>query len=513
MIRWNRKRGEPEGIPRLIASLLADPGCYDHAVLKPRLIETHISWVILTGEFAYKIKKPIDLGFLDFSKLALRKQDCEDEVRLNRRLAPDYYLGMVAVSGDAAHPHVDGIGPAFEYAVKMKQFDSTLTMDHLALQGKLAFAHIDAVAARLSRFHTEECAIARPGSRWGTPGQIVKPVLENFAVLEECLGQPEETALLAKLRSWTERELIRLMPLMRRRKRNGMVRECHGDLHLGNLAWTDNALLIFDCIEFNAALRWIDIISEVAFLFMDLLHRNLQGHAMRFLNAWLEASGDYEGVALLRYYTVYRALVRAKVAALRMKQTANTDESVAEVTTCLHLAAQLIQTMPTQLWITHGLSGSGKTTISQQMLQDYGMIRIRSDVERKRLHGYQALDRIHGDIGASLYSAGASTKTYTHLARLAGQLLKSGWPVVVDAAFLQRSRRKQFHELADKYACPFRIVDIRANIDSLRMRVGERARHGNDASDAGLVVLQQQIKTENPLDAKELQIAAVIQAN
>jgi predicted kinase len=286
-----------------------------------------------------------------------------------------------------------------------------------------------------------------------------------------------------------------------------MIRECHGDLHLGNLAWTNNAPLIFDCIEFSDALRWIDVISEVAFLFMDLLHRNLYGHAMRFLNAWLEASRDYEGVGLLRYYTVYRALVRAKVAALRLKQTGNAGESLAEVTTCLNLAERMVQRMPTQLWITHGLSGSGKTTVSQRMLQQYGMIRIRSDVERKWLYGYKPMQRTHADIGSGIYTAAADKRTYRHLTQLAGKVLKTGWPVIVDATFLQRWQRIQMRETARRHACPFGIFDIQARPETLQKRVLARAQQGDDASEAGLAVLQDQIETACPLAKDELAIS------
>ncbi|MGC2166206.1 MAG: AAA family ATPase [Gallionella sp.] len=496
-----------DGLPELVERLLVDPTCFDHPVPQLRLIETHISWVVLTGAFAYKIKKPLDLGFLNFSTLPLRKQACENEIRLNRRLAAEYYLGVVAITGDAAHPRISGGGTAVEYAVKMKQFAPDVTLDQFAARGALQYAQIDAVAARLAKFHLEECEIAPVESRWGRPESVAKPVTENFLALESCLEHSDYREQLATLRNWSETEHKRLIALMRRRKRDGMIRECHGDLHLGNLAWVGAAPLIFDCIEFNDALRWIDVISEVAFIFMDLLHRNLLGHAMRLLNAWLEASGDYDGVALLRYYTVYRALVRAKVAGLRLKQTETSDELLAEVRSCLHLAEQLTQAMPTQLWITHGLSGSGKTIISQQMLQDFGMIRIRSDVERKRLAGLKPMDRTHADVGASIYSAAANKKTYRHLAKLAERLLKTGWPVIGDAAFLIRWQRERFLETARRCECPYKIIDVQADVEVLRRRVSERSKHGGDASEADSAVLQHQIETALPLEDYELAIA------
>ncbi|MDH4217121.1 MAG: phosphotransferase, partial [Gallionella sp.] len=356
--------------PPLICALQADPACYNHAVDKVQLIETHISWVLLTGEFAYKIKKPVNLGFLDFSTLPSRQQACDEEVRLNRRLAAEFYLGVVAISGSPEAPRIGSLyggeqRDAFEYAVKMRQFPPDATLDRLSERGELGTAQIDLLAARLARFHLGECTIAPADSPWGEPEAIAQPVADNFEILAKHLCDREHHQQLARLQSWSDAEYQLLAPLMRERKRYGMVRECHGDLHLGNLAWAGGQLIIFDCIEFSPALRWIDVISEVAFCYMDLIHRQHRDLAFRFLNAWLEASGDYRGMALLRYYAVYRAMVRAKVAALRAAQSAG---DYAEVSECLQLAEQLAKAAPPQLWITHGLSGCGKTTLSQSVL-------------------------------------------------------------------------------------------------------------------------------------------------
>ncbi|MBI3222559.1 MAG: AAA family ATPase [Nitrosomonadales bacterium] len=496
--------------PPLIRALLSDPRCYDHAVTGLRLIETHISWVVLTGDFAYKIKKPVDMGFLDFSTLALRQQACADEVRLNRRLAADIYLGVVVITGSAESPHIgepqlDTL--PFEYAVQMRQFPPEATLDHLDDRGELGELHIDLLAARLARFHREVCAVAAPGSPWGEPDGIARPVAENFQLIEECLHDPAERQRLTALQAWSEAEHARLTPLLRQRKRDGLVRECHGDLHLGNLAWVDNALVIFDCIEFSAALRWIDVISEVAFCFMDLLHRQHSDLAFRFLNGWLEHSGDYQGVALLRYYAVYRAMVRAKVAALRAAQAGATEASRAEAHAYLHLAEQLTrQTMP-RLWITHGLSGSGKTTLTQNLLQQQGMIRVRSDVERKRLFGLGALARSASGVAEGTYSEEMGRRTYAHLAHLAEGLLVAGWPVIVDAACLARWQRDLLREVAQRHRVECRILDVQAEPATLRERVRLRAARSTDASEADERVLEHQLETEQPLEADELSLA------
>ena len=487
--------------PPLIRALLADQACFDHAVEPVKLIETHISWVLLTGEFAYKIKKPVDLGFLDFSTLEKRKHACEDEVRLNRRLAPEIYLGVAAITGSPESPHLDGQGSVIEYAVKMRQFSPAATLDRLSERGGLGIQQIDALAVRLAKFHLDECDTAAEGSSYGEPDSILKPVADNFRMLSERLKNSGQLQRLAQLHSWSLAEHQRLTPQMRERRQQGRVRECHGDLHLGNLAWSDGQLIIFDCIEFSAELRWIDVMSEVAFCYMDLLHRNHRGLAFRFLNAWLESSGDYRGMALLRYYAVYRAMVRAKVAALRAEQTARV---AAEVEECLLLAEQLITHAPPRLWITHGLSGCGKTTLSQALLQEQGMVRLRSDVERKRLAGLAANASSGSGLETGLYTPEASRKTYAHLASLAKSLLESGWPVIVDASFLARWQRDLFRELALQQGAGFRILDIRADHAILRDRLVRRAAQGGEASEADLDVLDHQIETQEVLGLDEL---------
>jgi predicted kinase len=405
-----------------------------------------------------------------------------------------------------------------EYAVQMRQFPADATLDRLAGRGELNELHIDALAARLARFHLTECERATAESPWAEPALVAGPVEENFQVLARCAEADE----LADLRRWCDAEHTRLASLMRARKGNGFVRECHGDLHLANLAWSDGRLIIFDALEFSPALRWIDVISEVAFCYMDLLNRKFPTLAARFLNAWLEATGDYQGVALLSYYSVYRALVRVKVAALRAEQ--GCAASAADMNDCLFLAKQLAQPpfQPSpadetqrgqgqtnryanlRLTITHGFSGSGKTTVSQQRLEKYGLIRLRSDVERKRLAGLQVLAKSGAEDG--LYAASFSLLTYERLASLAESLLIAGWSVIVDATFLKKNQRDMFRELAGKCGARFQILNIQVDQAVLCERVSQRSAEGRDASEADLNVLQQQIETAEPLEEDELSV-------
>ena len=489
---------------QLIRSL-GDPGCYDHPVAAVTQIETHISHVLLTGEFAYKIKKPLDLGFLDFSTLELRRHACEEEIRLNRRLAPDIYIGVVPITGTPGQPHINGAGEAFEYAVKMRQFPPDATLDRLDEQGQLGARHIEAIALKLARFHQADCARAGADCAWGEPQQVWQPMAQNFLHIRPRLTDPTDQQTLDSLQRWCESEHARLSPTLAARKRDGFIRECHGDLHLGNLAWVDNQLLVFDCLEFNPDLRWIDIQSEVAFCYMDLMQRGHTAFAWLFLNLWLETTGDYAGLALLRYYAVYRALVRVKVAVLRAGQTRGAAHSatLAEARTLLLQAAALTLPLPLQLDITHGLSGSGKTTVSHARMQAPGAIRLRSDVERKRLAGLDALARSGSGVGEQLYAADTTQRTYAQLAHLAGGLLDAGWPVIVDATFTQRWQRNRLREQAQSRGVAFHILDCQLPVAVLRERILKRAREGSDASEADLAVLQHQIDSENVLAVDE----------
>ncbi|MGE5320451.1 MAG: AAA family ATPase [Hyphomicrobiaceae bacterium] len=496
---------DPElGTADLIRSL-RDPACYDHAAGPVQVIETHISHVLLTGEFAYKIKKPLNLGFLDFSSLAKRLRACRDEVRLNRRLAPDIYLDVVPITGTPAAPRINGSGATFEYAVKMRQFPADATLDRLEAAGGLTARHVEAIAATLARFHLAGCAHTGEDSPWGSPDAIWKPVAQNFTQIAARLDDPADREQLDTLQRWSEAEHARLVPLMAARKREGFVRECHGDLHLGNLAWVDEQLLVFDCIEFNPELRWIDIQSEIAFCYMDLLQRGHADWAWLFLNVWLEQTGDYPGIALLRYYAVYRALVRAKVAAIRTGQTVGPehDAALAEVRALLQLATSLTCLPPVRLDITHGLSGSGKTTVTRKLMQSRGAIRLRSDIERKRLAGLAALAQSGSGVAQHLYTADATRQTYDRLAVLAGQLLDAGWPVIVDATFTARWQRDLVREVAHGRSAAFRILDFAVPVATLRERIVQRSHAGNDASEADLAVLQYQLDTEEPLAADE----------
>jgi len=496
-------------LPELIRSLL-QPDCYDHAVKHIELIETHISWIILTGDFAYKIKKPVDLGFLDFSTLEKRRFCCDEELRLNSRLAAAIYLEVVPVSGDPSQPRMGGAGPVIEYAVRMVQFPQETQLDNMLAQGELGDRHIDALAVMVSDFH-ERADIAGGDIDFGDPAHVYAPVAENFAQIRQHLISADCDKRLNSLQHWSENSFETLKAVFERRKADGYVRECHGDMHLRNLVWLDGEPLAFDCLEFNPALRWIDTVSEVAFLVMDLQDRQQQVLAQRFLNGYLERSGDYQGMQVFRFYLAYRALVRAKVDAIRAAQPhiSDTEKSAAEheFLAYLELAESYTQTEQPGLIITRGLSASGKSTLTQPLLEDIAAIRIRSDVERKRLYGIKPGTDSRAAIDQGIYSAEAGVKTYNWLRSLAAGLIDAGYTVIVDAAFLQYEQRRPFMDLAQEKRVPFVVLEFTASADTLRERIRARA---HDVSDADLSVLEHQLATVQPLHEDELRFVIAV---
>ena len=483
-------------LPTFIEALL-DPSRYPDDVECVQLLETHISWVLLAGQYAYKIKKPVDFGFLNFSRLALRQFYCQEEIRLNRRLAPRIYLDVVGIGGTPEQPCF-GREPAFEYAVKMQRFTVSQTLDNLCARRQLQAAHIDALAEGIAQFHLGLAGSA-PDSDHGRAAKVWLPVAENFHHLQDLLPA-EDHAVLCALRQTCEAEFADCRETLEQRRLDGMIRECHGDLHLGNIVLLEDRPVPFDGIEFNADLRWIDVISDVAFLVMDLLYRQRADLAYRFLDVYLQITGDYAGLKVLRFYLAYRATVRAKVSALRCAQG---GEGIAQdCRDYLALAGRVLAAPTPALIITHGLPGCGKTTVSQSVLETFAAIRLRSDVERKRLFGLQALQRPDPS-DDELYTPRASERTYAYLLDWAAQILNSGFPVIVDAAFLSRDERRQFQALAQALAIPFVILHIEAEERLIRQRLQQRQSGGRDASDADEHVYQLLKAWDEPLTADE----------
>ena len=486
---------------------LNDPGCYPHPISEVAIVETHISWVILTGQYAYKIKKPVSFSFVDFSTLERRRWFCEEEVRLNRRLAPDVYLGVVPITGSPSVPCVDGEGVPFEFAVKMRQFSSGQEVYKLLASKEKGEAFILELADTIAQFHAriekagEQCVYANPDMIWQAVGECVNeiplPLLTRN--IQECWSEID---------TWLRKEWRHLSDVFLHRKQTGFVRECHGDLHIGNLAVFEEKVCVFDALEFEPRLRWIDVMSEVAFLVMDLQKNGRWDLAFLLVNRYLERTGDYSGMAVFRFYQVYRALVRAKVASLRLEQIekgkSEWERICQEMIEYIELAYRVITSSSSSfLILMHGVSGTGKTTVSTEVVKALSAIRVRSDVERKRLKSDKQKGNLEEGTKADLYTSNMTRRTYERLQDLARTLLHAGSSVVVDGTFLQRGQREAFMLLARECSCAFILLDVYAPPAVLTERIKCRLLEGRDASDATVDVMKWQRENEESFTQAE----------
>lgn len=492
----------PPLTPLFIQAMLK-PEFYDHQVQSCELIETHISWVILTGEYVYKIKKPVNFGFLDFSTLEKRKFYCKEELRLNQRLAPELYLDVIPLTGSTESVELDGSGKAFEYTIKMKQFPQETQLDHVLERNELKPKIINSIANLIASFH-QQIDIAEKATEYGNPDRVYHPINENFIQIQERVTDAPTLDLLSNIEIWSKQTFKQIKPHLTQRKENGFIRECHGDLHLRNLAWYNNEPLAFDCLEFNPNFRWIDVISEIAFFIMDLDDHKQPELAQRFLNKYLELTGDYNGCHVLRFYQVYRAMVRAKVDAIRAHQEGiskqEAEEASKEFNSYLQLALTYSKKRAPFLIITRGMSAVGKSYWSQQLLEKTNAIRIRSDVERKRLFNILPCDNPQENIAQGIYSPEATDKTYLKLLEITEDIIGAGFPVIIDAAFSSFEQRNLFKKLANKKQIQFVIMEFVASNETLKQRIFKREQ---GVSDADITVLENQIQHWLPLEQDE----------
>lgn len=505
-------RGADARLHRLVEAITRHTRL-DHPAGRIELAETHISLILMTGPFAYKFKKSVKLRFLDFSSLALRKRYCEEECRLNRRTTPELYAGVAVFTGDEHRPVLNGTGPVLEYAVKMVRFPARSEWRHALADGRLEACHVDSLATRLAEFHRDAPRVSA-----GYPGSaacIRQQALDNFSPFREP-AQPAgiDPAELNRLADWTAAAAGELHGVFASRQREGYVRDCHGDLHVGNILLIDGAPRLFDCIEFSENLRVIDVMSEVSFLFMDLDAAGRADFAWRLLNDWLQHTGDYSGLAVFRFYLAYRAMVRAGVSCIRLGQpgldTAQRAAAREDINRYLGEAGKWTRPGGGRLLITHGLSGSGKSWLARRLAERLGAVQVRSDVERKRLQGLPATHRATESAGEGLYRTEITAETYQRLAAAAEAILEAGFTAIIDAAFLKRAQRAELLEVARERRLPFLILDCAADPSILKSRLGQRLAAGIDASDADAAVLDWQLRTREELTADELAYALPI---
>jgi aminoglycoside phosphotransferase family enzyme/predicted kinase len=482
---------------------LLTPAAFAHPVSRFEVHETHISWVILTGLYAYKVKKSVHLNFIDSSSLKTRRFLCEEELRLNRRLALEVYIDVVTITREAGGLRIGGHGPVVEYAVRMRQFESSQELSVLLEGDTLDEQEFVDLARRLARFH-ESAPKATCDKEFTHTTDLHDTVLGNLATLLSHLDAETPLPEMGLLVDWTHDYLQDSLAQLRLREQCGAIRECHGDLHAGNIVRWRGQLIPFDGLEFDPKLRWIDVMNDVAFLVMDLMAHKRQDLAYAFLNAYLERTGDYAGVRHLAFYSVYRSMVRAMVDCLGAENDLTHREDFQKrLRMRIKIASAFVnQPVPT-LFIMHGVSGSGKSWMSERLVPQLGAIRIRSDVERKRLSGVSSSPTETAGFEEGLYTPAMSHRTYARLLECADQCLKGGFNTIVDAAFLHGEDRRLFADLAAVGGFHFVILACEAELPVLTQRVEQRARQRIDPSDADLAVLTEQLSTLQPLSASE----------
>ncbi|MBI4288796.1 MAG: AAA family ATPase [Chloroflexi bacterium] len=535
---------------QLVEALLR-PQAYPHRPEKVELAQTQMSLVFMTGEFVYKVKKPVNLGYLDYTTLEKRLFFCQQEVALNRRLCPGIYLGVATVSLDNGKLVVEGKGEATEYAVKMRQLPAERMMDVLLVQGKVSAEMVKRVAARMARFHRE--AATNPAiSAFGSLEAIQANTEENFSQTQKYVGSAISPEEFEAIKIWTRDAMAAQKSLFQRRVEQGRIRDCHGDLHAANVCFT-NGVCIYDCIEFNDRFRYCDVASETAFLAMDLDFHGRPGLSRAFTNAYGELSKDGEIAQLLDFYKVYRACVRGKVECFRsddkLVPAADRERALQRAQAYFRLAASYVAasggtplssggrelkrvpihrdhpapspvegegTNATPQWdqrqrraaaatrlrlfITVGLTGTGKTVLAEALTARLGLALISSDVVRKKLAAIPLAEHRYEEFDRGLYSAEFTRRTYDALFEEADRLLAKGKSVILDASFRKAEERRRAGQVARSRGADLWTIEVTCPEEVVRERLEQRMRQANVPSDGRWEVYVSQKQDFDPVE-------------
>ena len=483
-----------------VPQALMSSAAYPHPTEDIRLVETHLSWVFLTGEFVYKVKKPLSYSFVDFSTLALREHFCAEELRLNRRFNTEIYLDVIPIVADEdiglriGDPKESDL--AMDWAVKMRQFDPSAQADVLLSRQQLHVDELHTFGMHLAEQHDALPVVSGDY-------EPIAPMLANFDSLKQVDAVSIHADKIVANEQYTRSLITDFRELLMQRHRTGHVRECHGDLHLSNIVRLDAGLSAFDCLEFSEELRNIDTANDIAFLFMDCLVKQRPDLAYTFIDGYLDTSGDYAGAELLPLFSIYRSMVRAKVAALRLEQVPDDTVSAEKLAAHIDWACEQSKREAGHLILMHGYSGAGKSFWAKQLVPRVNAIRIRSDVLRKTQAGMSPQQRSDLAVGEAMYSTDSSESVYRNMAKHAARLLSGGENVVIDATCLRAAQRALFYRVAEDASAACTVVALTASQQVLEQRIRQRSADGADPSDADTTVLAWQQQNADPLTDAE----------
>jgi aminoglycoside phosphotransferase family enzyme/predicted kinase len=487
-------------ISALIEQML-QPGFYPHPVKEPiELIQTHISYVLLTGDYAYKVKKPVNFGFLDFSTLDKRQHFSQEELRLNQRGAAELYLEVLPITQDGEQYHLDGTGEPVDYVLKMRQFPQEMLLSTLFEQGKVNESHMEDLGKVLAQYHAN-AATNDYIRTFGEIPQVRASIDENYEQTRSYIGGPQTQAQFDETKAYTDGFFADRVDIFNSRVEKHFIRECHGDLHLRNICLSDDGrLLLFDCIEFNEPFRFVDVMYEVAFTVMDLEARQRKDLGNVFLNTYVEQTGDWEGLQVLPVYLSRQAYVRAKVTSFLLDDPgvpAAVKEEAAKTAAAYYTQAwEYTKPRQGQLILMSGLSGSGKSTTAKQLARQVGAILIRSDAVRKHLGGVPLSERG----GDDLYTPEMTQKTYAQLLELGLMLASQGFTVILDAKYDRVALRMDAINQAQARQIPLTILNCTAPVEVLRDRLSSRT---GDIADATADLLESQLAAAEPFSEQE----------
>ncbi|KTB47448.1 AAA family ATPase [Dehalogenimonas alkenigignens] len=485
-------------LPEVIAALLNPAHYPDDAPAEVKLVQTQMSFVLLTGKHAYKIRKPVNLGYVDYTALEKRRLFSEKEVVLNRRMCPDAYLGVVPVTNQDGQISLSGSGEVVDYAVKMRQLPESGMMDRRLRDWTLDAAMIEAVAGKVAAFH----AAAGTGGeidKFGSLDSIRRNIDENFEQTRPYIGRALSQKQFDRLKTFFASFLKGHAGIFARRVIEGRIRDCHGDLHAAHICFTDSGICVFDCIEFNDRFRHGDTASEVAFLAMDLDRAGRADLRQAFVFEYLKQSGDTGLCHLLRFYQSYRAHVRAKVACFKLDDpfvpAAEKAVELDKARGYFDLAVSYTRHGP-RLFITSGVTGCGKSAVATELARRQGLWYISSDITRKKLAGLPAAEPAGDAIGRGLYSPEMTEKTYASMMAEADAALAMWHGVIIDATFLRRADRDKAAALAAKHHAEYVVLDCQLPEDELKKRLERRQTEVTVSDGTWEIYLSQKTKME-----------------